>query len=192
MQSSISDRSGRPCSRSSGPASVGWGWSPSAQAQKESDIMQFNSNDSGSSLQSEINITPLVDVVLVLLIIFMVVVPLLMEGYDVDIPRASADTSAPVAESQLILSIRPAECPMLGPPAGEGIPKNCQVTLADQKIPAAELPAHVASILGGRPAEQRALFVAVDDHMNYEGVLRIIDLAKSSVQDLKIEFVAAN
>src|SRR2546429_3415476 len=64
--------------------------------------MQFNSSDSGSSLQSEINITPLVDVVLVLLIIFMVVVPLLMEGYDVDIPRASADTSAPVAESQLI------------------------------------------------------------------------------------------
>jgi len=40
--------------------------------------MQFNNNDSGSSLQSEINITPLVDVVLVLLIIFMVVVPLLM------------------------------------------------------------------------------------------------------------------
>ena len=65
--------------------------------------MQFNSNDSGSSLQSEINITPLVDVVLVLLIIFMVVVPLLIEGYDVDIPRASADTSAQVAESQLIL-----------------------------------------------------------------------------------------
>jgi len=66
--------------------------------------MQFNSNDFGSNLQSEINITPLVDVVLVLLIIFMVVVPLLMEGYDVDIPRASADTSAHVAESQLILS----------------------------------------------------------------------------------------
>ena len=50
--------------------------------------MQFNRGDSGSSLQSEINITPLVDVVLVLLIIFMVVVPLLMQGYDVDIPRS--------------------------------------------------------------------------------------------------------
>ena len=120
--------------------------------------MQFNSNDSGSSLQSEINITPLVDVVLVLLIIFMVVVPLLMEGYDVDIPRASADTSAQVAESQLILSIGSAACPILTPPAGEGIPKDCQVTLADQKIPVAELPARVASILRGRPAEQRALF----------------------------------
>src|SRR4029434_3025532 len=102
--------------------------------------MQFNSNDSGSSLNSEINITPLVDVVLVLLIIFMVVVPLLMEGYDVDIPRASADTSAHVAEKQLILSIGPATCPILTPPGAEGIPKECQVTLADQMIPAAELP----------------------------------------------------
>ena len=154
--------------------------------------MQFNSNDSGSSLQSEINITPLVDVVLVLLIIFMVVVPLLMEGYDVDIPRASADTSAQVAQSQLILTINPATCPILGPPTEKGIPKNCQVTLADQKIPAAELPARLAKILGDRPAEQRALFLAIDDRLNYEGVLRIIDLAKSGVEDLKIEFVAAD
>ena len=154
--------------------------------------MQFNSNDSGSSLQSEINITPLVDVVLVLLIIFMVVVPLLIEGYDVDIPRASADTSAQAAESQLILSIGSTACPILGPPAEEGIPKDCQVTLADQKIPAAELPARVAEILGGRPPEQHALFLAVDDGLNYEGVLRIIDLAKSRVEDLKIEFIATN
>src|SRR6266849_58046 len=151
MQSSISARFERSWSRSSKPASAALGSSPSALAQKESDIMQFNNNDSGSSLQSEINITPLVDVVLVLLIIFMVVVPLLMEGYDVDIPRASADTSAQVAES----------------------------------------PTRVAEILVRRPAEQRALFLAVDDRLNYEGVLRIIDLAKSGVEDLKIEFVVA-
>src|SRR5262249_11895038 len=101
MQSSISARSGRLWSRLTRLAFAEWGLCPSASAQKESDIMQFNSDGSVSSLQSEINITPLVDVVLVLLIIFMVVVPLLMEGYDVDIPRASADT-AQVAESQMI------------------------------------------------------------------------------------------
>jgi biopolymer transport protein TolR len=154
--------------------------------------MQFNSNDSGSSLQSEINITPLVDVVLVLLIIFMVVVPLLMEGYDVNIPRASADTSGQAAESQLILSIGSAACPIFKPLESEGIPNDCQVTLADQTIPATELPARVAEILGSRPPEQRALFLAVDDRLNYEGVLRIIDLAKSRVEDLKIEFIATN
>src|SRR5258707_5064008 len=154
--------------------------------------MQFNSNDSGSSLQSEINITPLVDVVLVLLIIFMVVVPLLMEGYDVDIPRASADKSAQVAESQLILSIGSATCPILTPPAGEGIPKNCQVTLADQKIPVAELPTRVATILGGRPPEQRALFLAVDDHLNYAAGVPILALRKPGAEEFKIEFVAAN
>src|SRR5258706_15187429 len=146
--------------------------------------MQFNTNDSSSKLQSEINITPLVDVVLVLLIIFMVVVPLLMEGYDVDIPRASTDRSAPVTESQLILSIDSATCPILTQPAGKGIPKNCQVTLAVQKIAVAELPARVATILGARPAEQRALFLAVYDRLNYERDIRILGTTRSTIEDL--------
>jgi len=66
------------------------------------------------------------------------------------------------------------------------------VTFADQKIAVAELPARVAEMLGTRPPEQRALFLAVDERLNYEGLLRIIDLAKSGVEDLKIEFVATN
>ena len=154
--------------------------------------MQVNTDGSGSNLQSEINITPLVDVVLVLLIIFMVVMPLLMEGYDVDVPRASTDVAAQSEETQLVLSIGAAACPILEPPTGEGIPEACSVTLADQKIPAGELPARVADILGGQPSEKRVLFLAADDQLNYEGVLRIVDLAKSGVDDLKIEFVAAH
>ena len=155
--------------------------------------MQLNTDGSGSGLQSEINITPLVDVVLVLLIIFMVVVPLLMEGYNIDIPKSSADTtSAQSAELQLVLSIGPTACRILEPPAGEGLPADCNVTLADQKIPAAELPSRVAEILGDQPPEKRVIFLAADDRLNYEGVLRIIDLAKSGVEDLKIEFIATN
>ena len=152
--------------------------------------MEFNRGDSGSSLHSEINITPLVDVVLVLLIIFMVVVPLLMQGYDVDIPKTSSNAKpAKSEESRLILTISSAACPIVAPPAGEGVPTDCRVILGDQKIPAAELPARVAEILGSRPTEQRVLFLAADDRLNYEGVLRILDLAKSSVEDLKVEFI---
>jgi biopolymer transport protein ExbD len=155
--------------------------------------MQFNQGALGTDLQSEINITPLVDVVLVLLIIFMVVVPLLIEGYNVDIPRSSTDTvPAQSAESQLILSIVPSACRILEPPAGEGLPEDCRVTLADQKIPAAELPGRLAEILGGQPPEKRVLFLAADDRLNYEGVLRIIDLVKSGVEDLQIEFIPTN
>jgi len=155
--------------------------------------MEFNRSDSGSSLQSEINITPLVDVVLVLLIIFMVVVPLLLQGYDVNIPKTSTNAQPSQAqESRLILIISAAGCRILGPLAGEGLPTDCRVTLGDQKIAATELPARVGEILGSRPMEKRVLFLAADDRLNYEGVLRILDLAKSGVEGLKVEFITTN
>ena len=96
--------------------------------------MEFNRGDSGSSLQSEINITPLVDVVLVLLIIFMVVVPLLMQGYDVNIPKTSTNAApAQAQESRLILNISPVTCDIVKPPAGNGLPADCRVILGDSK-----------------------------------------------------------
>jgi biopolymer transport protein ExbD len=153
--------------------------------------MQFNTDDSSSTLQSEINITPLVDVVLVLLIIFMVVVPLLMKGYDVDIPRPSSG-AAQAQESRLVLSIEPTACRILEAPGGKGLPTDCRVTLADQKIPVAELPVRVAAILASRPMEKRVLFLAADDRLNYEGVLCILDLAKSGVEGLQVEFITTN
>jgi len=153
--------------------------------------MDFNRGDSGSNLQSEINITPLVDVVLVLLIIFMVVVPLLMQGYDVDIPKSTNATPAQSQESRLILIISPTTCGIVKPSTGDGLPPDCRVILGDQKIAAAELPARVGDVLGSRPPEKRVLFLAADDRLNYEGVLRILDLAKSGVEDLKVEFVTA-
>jgi biopolymer transport protein ExbD len=86
----------------------------------------------------------------------------------------------------VILRIAPASCGILEPPAGRGLPAGCRVTLADREIPATELPSRVAELLGSRPRDQRVLFLAADDRLNYEGVLRIIDLAKSRVDDLKV------
>jgi biopolymer transport protein ExbD len=59
-------------------------------------------------------------------------------------------------------------------------------------ISATELPTRVAEILGSRPAEKRVLFLDADDRLNYEGVLRIVDLAKANVEDLKIEFITSH
>ena len=154
--------------------------------------MQINGGGPGG-LQSEINVTPLVDVVLVLLIIFMVVVPLLMQGHNVDIPRTSADGApVPADEPQVILSIQPSGCRIVGPSESEGLPADCRVKLAEREIAASELPAGVAALLGSRPTERRVLFVAADDGLNYEGVLRLVDLARMNVQDLSIDVIPSD
>lgn len=60
--------------------------------------------DSGKKLMSEINVTPLVDVMLVLLIIFMVTAPMMMEGVDVNLPQTKTK-SIKTQEDPLILSV---------------------------------------------------------------------------------------
>ena len=67
--------------------------------------MQFNTDDSSSSLQSEINITPLVDVVLVLLIIFMVMAPQMRKGPDVNLPHTSKPSSQGDERGRILVSI---------------------------------------------------------------------------------------
>ncbi|PIE01627.1 MAG: protein TolR [Acidobacteria bacterium] len=65
--------------------------------------MGFSTGRGPSSNMSEINVTPLVDVMLVLLIVFMISAPLLQSGVDVDLPVGNFETE--VNENNLILSI---------------------------------------------------------------------------------------
>ena len=57
-------------------------------------------------MQSDINVTPLVDVCLVLLIIFMVVTPMLQKGVDVALPETSQPEKMPDTERDLVVSVK--------------------------------------------------------------------------------------
>jgi biopolymer transport protein TolR len=68
--------------------------------------MGMNVGDKKGGPMGDINVTPLVDVVLVLLIIFMVVTPMLTSGVDVKLPRAVTTQSSQDFGQHLVVSIR--------------------------------------------------------------------------------------
>jgi biopolymer transport protein ExbD len=70
---------------------------------------------SHAALSSDINVTPLVDVVLVLLIIFMVVTPMLQKGVPVNLPVTDAPEKTPDTEKQLQISVKSDGSVYLGP-----------------------------------------------------------------------------
>jgi len=60
---------------------------------------------SGKGPQADINVTPLVDIVLVLLIIFMVITPMLQEGPELDLPKVQNAESKEDEEEELLISV---------------------------------------------------------------------------------------
>jgi biopolymer transport protein TolR len=69
--------------------------------------MSMNVGPGSSGIKSEINVTPLVDVMLVLLIIMMLVAPLLNQGVALKLPVAANTTEKPDTQDQTIVSIGP-------------------------------------------------------------------------------------
>ena len=68
-----------------------------------------------ASMNSEINVTPLVDVCLVLLIIFMVVTPMLQKGVPVNLPVTEDPEKTPDSEKQMLISVKADGSVYLGP-----------------------------------------------------------------------------
>ena len=152
--------------------------------------MGMNTQSDGG-YSSEINITPLIDVVLVLLIIFMVVTPAVRRAMNLDVPPEAVRVEAPAEDDQkqVILSIREEQCPWRLQPDQPGVPESCRLELDGEILAPDGLSSRIEAIFQSREPEDRVLFLKADDALNYELVMRVLDLAGSQVEGLRIGMV---
>ena len=110
---------------------------------------------------SEINVTPFVDVMLVLLIIFMVTAPMMQQGVDVDLPETTTQPIR-VKDEPLILTVQ----------------KDGKVHIGRREIPQAELREKLAAIFEGR--DSRELFLRADKEAPYGVVVKALAAAREA------------
>jgi biopolymer transport protein TolR len=126
------------------------------------------------SMLSEINITPFVDVMLVLLVIFMVTAPMITRGVQVNLPRTRAAVME-VDESKLLLVVR---CRNTDPAAPCG---GREVRLGDQLVPPDRLD--VAIRTNERLQREREIYLQADRRVSYGFVVHVMAILREAGVD---------
>ena len=118
------------------------------------------SGNRGKGAFTEINVTPLVDVMLVLLIVFMVTAPLLTSGLHIDLPEVQA-ANTPVKDAKLVVSIT----------------KDEKILFGEQDV-----TANVEQVLLENPRVQKEheLYIRADKDARYGVVARAVAAARSA------------
>jgi biopolymer transport protein TolR len=111
-----------------------------------------------SRFLSEINVVPLVDVVLVLLIIFMVTAPLLYRGIDVNLPKSATNTIRP--EERIVLSVS----------------RQKQIFLDHEQVSRGTLEKLLADRASANP--EIAVYLRADEQVPYGMIVEIMDAIK--------------
>jgi biopolymer transport protein TolR len=117
--------------------------------------------DGQSSLMSDINVTPFVDVMLVLLIIFMVTAPMMMEGINVSLPEASSKPLV-LEKKPLLISIN----------------SDNKVFINDFNVTVDHLGEKLTKILDGNTS--REVFLKADRNISYGMVVRVMSEIKGA------------
>ena len=123
--------------------------------------MQLGSKD----VNSEINVAPLADVMLVLLIIFMVITPLLQKGVDVKLPEAEFPADHPDNEDTVTVAVR----------------LDNTLYLNMVPIAEAELPSKLEEAFEGK--SEKVLFLKADEGLEYRDVLHVMELCRDGGAD---------
>ncbi len=126
--------------------------------------MQIGRPSSGRrSSMAEINVTPFVDVMLVLLIIFMVTAPMLDQGVEVDLPEVSEAPGLPVQEEPLVITLQ----------------KNGQLFIGKTQIKQLpKLASVIQQALKGKP--DREVFLEADKKVPYGRVVQVMAAVKKA------------
>lgn len=117
--------------------------------------------EQGGGAIANINVTPLVDVMLVLLVIFMVTAPILQQGVTINLPKVRT-TALTGEEQQLVVAVN----------------RNGQVYLNDTLTTVPELGPKLQAILKIRP--DRQVFLRADQGVRYGEVMRVIAAVKGA------------
>jgi len=122
---------------------------------------------SKGGVKSDINVTPLVDVMLVLLIIMMIVAPLLQTGADVKLPMAANSAKKPEAQDQTVIAVD----------------KSDRYFVNTLPVRKEELRQKVEEILETR--KERIVLIKADEDARYSAVMHAMDeLRASGIEDM--------
>ena len=118
-------------------------------------------------VKSDINVTPLVDVMLVLLIIMMLVAPLLQQGVPVKLPTAANTTDKPETQDQTVLAIG----------------RNKELYVNAKPVTEAELATRINEILENK--KEKIVLIKADEEVEYGAVMNAMDqLRQAGIEDI--------
>jgi biopolymer transport protein TolR len=124
--------------------------------------MSMSSGSGNTGLTNEPNVTPMIDVLMVLLIIFMVIVPSSRKAIDVQLPDPNPQPSSAPNTAQIVLSVHP----------------GGQYEINKEPATAATIAARLKQIYDPRP--EKIIFIKGDPNVTFQEIIKAMDVSRGA------------